>query len=220
MPPRVFIPLALVAFMLVCVMVVSWFGMNRSRPPGPGGAESLPFSSADDESAALASLVIPEFTLTDQDGITRTRDIFKDGWTLLAFTFTNCTTVCPIMHSHLIRLQSEMAGTPLRIVSISVDPEHDTPAALKAFAEKISADPARWTFLTGDAAAIQSILAGLRFTTGIDPSLTINLPGGGTMANIVHPSKVLLIGPDATVRAMETGLDWSGPEALLRRVPR
>jgi protein SCO1/2 len=214
------VPLALVAFMLVCVMVVSWFGMNRSLTPGPAGeaAGSLPLFPADDEAAALASLVIPEFTLTDQEGHARTRDIFKDRWTVLAFTFTNCTTVCPIMHGHLIRLQSEMAGTPLRIVSISVDPAHDTPAALKAFAEKISADPERWTFLTGDAATIQSILAGLRFTTGADPSLTITLPGGGTMANIVHPSRIILIGPDATVRAMETGLDWSGPEAVLRRV--
>lgn len=215
MPRRVFIPLALVAFMLVCVMVVSWIGMNRARTAAP-----LSLPPTGDEADALASLVIPEFTLTDQDGKARTRDLFKDRWTLLAFTFSNCTTVCPIIHSHLIRLQSEMANSPLRIVSISVDPVHDTPAALKAFAEKIAADPARWTFLTGDAATIQSILASLRFTTGIDSSLTINLPGGGTMANIVHPSKVLLIGPDATVRATETGLDWSGPQALLERVRR
>jgi protein SCO1/2 len=201
--------------MLVCVMVISWFGMSRSRTP-----ESLALSAAGDEAAVLASLVIPEFALTDQEGAPRTRDLFKGRWTLLAFTFTNCTTVCPIMHGHLIRLQSEMAGTPLRIVSISVDPAHDTPAALRAFARKIAADPARWTFLTGDGATIQRILASLRFTTGMDPSLTIDLPGGGTMANIVHPSKVLLIGPDTTVRAMETGLDWSGLEAVLRRVRR
>lgn len=203
-PPSFPFKLAALALLLLGLMSISYVGMNRARQaPEPN---------------PLASLTIPDFNLTDQNGKEQTRDIFKNRWTILAFTFTHCTTVCPIMHGHLIRLQSELKNTPLRIVSISVDPAHDTPEALKAHAEKIAADPDRWTFLTGDADIIHRILTGLRFSADPDPSLAINLPDGNTMANILHPSKLLLIGPDATVRAMETGLDWSGPASLLRRV--
>lgn len=199
---------ATLAAVLLIVMGVSWLGMQPAAP-------TLTLTPAEPD--PLASLSIPDFTLRDQNGDPRTRELFSNQWTILAFTFTHCTTVCPIMHAHLIRLQSMLQGTPLRIVTISVDPDHDTPETLRAYATKISADPERWTFLTGDAPTIASILHGLRFSADPDPSLPISLPGGGTMNNILHPSKVLLIGPDARVRAMESGLQWSGVEALFNQ---
>ncbi|MBL8745276.1 MAG: SCO family protein [Phycisphaerae bacterium] len=208
--PMMVFTIPLLALLLLGVMVVSWFGMNRRAPSDEARLPAEP--------DPLASLVLPDFTLVDQEGRPHTRDLFKGQWTVLAFTFAHCTTVCPIMHSHLIRLQSEMKGTPLKIVTISVDPAHDTPDSMRAYAERIGADTERWTFLTGDAATIGRILAGLRFSADPDPSVSISLPGGATMNNILHPSKVLLIGPDGTVRALENGLEWSGASALLRRV--
>lgn len=166
---------------------------------------------------AFASMRIPEFSLVDQDGAPRAREAFKGRWTILAFTFTNCSTACPIINSHLIRAQHVLAGTPIRTVSISVDPAHDTPAALRAHAEKLGIDTSRWTFLTGDVSTIEKIIAGLRFGLDRDARNPIALPGGGTMPDILHPTKLLLIGPDVTVAAMESGLEWSSVERLIAR---
>lgn len=193
-------------------MGFSWFGMNRSG--------RQPQVSALAEVDPLTSLVIPQFTLIDQQGRPQTREIFNGHWTILAFTFTNCTTVCPIMHAHLVRLQNEARGAPLRIVTISVDPTHDTPETMRAYAERIGADTERWTFLSGESSTVQRILSSLRFSTEEDPSLPIALPGGERMSNILHPSKLLLIGPDGTVRAMDNGLQWSGAESLFSQIPR
>lgn len=204
---------AALAALLLIVMVVSWAGMRSRAPESPPAVDQADAAEGD----PLATLQIPEFEMVDQSGAARSREIFTGRWTILAFTFVNCTTICPIMHSHLIRLQSMLQGTPVKIVTISVDPVHDTPEAMRAYAERISADPSVWTFLTGDAGAIERILAGLRFSADPDPAQAITLPDGKTMNNILHPSKVLLIGPDGRVRAMETGLEWSGPLTLLER---
>lgn len=205
------------AAVLAAVMAASWYGMRRAATGGAAEAGLSPRSGSvphDEERGRFASMVIPEFELVDQDGRARTRDIFRGASTILAFTFTHCPTACPIIHSNLVRLQEALRGTPVRIVSITVDPAHDTPEALKAHAQRLSADPARWSFLTGDEGTIRRIIDGLRFGIEEDPSITITLADGSTMNNIIHTTKLLLIGPDATVRAMESGLEWSAAERL------
>ncbi|MDX2115923.1 MAG: SCO family protein [Planctomycetota bacterium] len=162
---------------------------------------------------------IPDFALVDQTGLPRSREDFKGRFTILAFTFTNCPTACPIMHSQIIRLQEELRGTPVRIVSISVDPERDTPEALRAHAERLGAEPSLWSFWTGDPAVVRSIVSTMGFALVDDPNLIITLPDGGRMNNIVHPTKLLLIGPDVSVLAMESGLEW-GPARRLAELAR
>lgn len=101
---------------------------------------------------------IGEFELTAQDG-----EPFSsaelDGHVWVAdFIFTRCPGACPIMTSTLADLFKEFEAHPeFRMVSISVDPEHDTPAVLEAFAAQYDADPDRWHFLTGPNAFIQQL---------------------------------------------------------------
>ena len=142
--------------------------------------------------------------------------MFAGQYTILAFTFTNCPTACPIMYSHMIRMQETLAGSPVRTVSITVDPRNDTPAALRGHAEKFGIDTSRWFFLTGDEAEVIRISQGLRFALVDDPSITVTLPGGGTMNNILHPTRLMLVGPDVTIHAMENGLEWSSVERLAK----
>lgn len=207
--------LAVVVALAITALLMALF-RPRPRPggdaPDPGAAA---LSAAPPE--ALAIMKIPEFTLTDQNGRPATREIFSGRYTILAFTFTHCPVVCPSMNSQLLRLQEELKDVPVRFVSISVDPAHDTPEVLKAHAERLGADALRWSFLTGDADAISRIVAALQFDLSIDTANPISLDGGGTISNIVHPSKLLLIGPKVTVLGMESGLDWAGAEALLRQ---
>jgi len=67
------------------------------------------------------------------------------------FIFTNCETVCPPMTGNMSRLQQELEkeGMEVPLVSISVDPETDTPQKMKSFAEPYQPDFSQWNFLTG-----------------------------------------------------------------------
>jgi protein SCO1 len=104
---------------------------------------------------------IPDVVLTDADGkVVRLRESLAEGNpVMLNFIFTTCSTICPVMTKVFadVRTQLGHAADNLRMVSISIDPENDTPAQLKAYAQRFGADP-HWTFLTGrvqDVAAVQ-----------------------------------------------------------------
>lgn len=204
-----------IAGVVALVSVVGLFVIARSpgpeAPPAQEGQGGLP-------PEALAQMVIPPFALVDQDGAEVSKDIFDGRMTLLAFSFTNCPTVCPIMHSHLVRLTHEtLRMSPVRIVTISVDPEHDTPEALRAYAERLDVASPKWTMLTGEASTIREIVKSMRFGLQEDPSLPITLKDGSTMVNIVHPTKLVLVGPQGTVIGLESGLDWESAERIALR---
>lgn len=99
---------------------------------------------------------VPDVAFVDQTGASlRSADLA--GRVLIAnFIFTRCPTVCPVTSLKMKRLGERLAGEPgVGLVSISVDPEHDTPPVLRAFAARYGADPARWRFLTGEAGALR-----------------------------------------------------------------
>jgi len=113
---------------------------------------------------------VPDFALIDQLGRpVRRADLDGKVW-IASFIFTSCPDECPLMTSEMAQLQSDLAhSVDLRFVSISVDPERDTPAVLSQYAERFNADPDRWFFLTGDKRAIHR-LAREGFRLGIaDP---------------------------------------------------
>jgi protein SCO1/2 len=93
---------------------------------------------------------IPPFQLISQAG-----EMFDskslDGHVWVAdFIYTTCPGPCPMMTSHFHRIQALTADTPeVKLVSFTVDPEHDTPAVLAGYAKQFKAEPERWYFLTG-----------------------------------------------------------------------
>jgi cytochrome oxidase Cu insertion factor (SCO1/SenC/PrrC family) len=122
---------------------------------------------------------VPDFALTDQTGHpVHKADLEGKVW-VANFIFTSCSDECPLMTAEMAQLQSDLAHVPaLRLVSISVDPERDTPAVLSQYADRFNVDPERWFFLTGDKRAIYR-LARDGFRIGIaDP------------AELSHPSPV------------------------------
>ncbi len=78
-------------------------------------------------------------------------DMLKGKVVLISFIYTTCTEICPILMPNLARIQEllgDRSGRDVFLISISVDPEDDTPEALKEYGEKYGANPG-WTFLTG-----------------------------------------------------------------------
>jgi protein SCO1 len=98
---------------------------------------------------------VPDFALIDQHG-RAVRRVNLEGKVWIAnFIFTHCPDECPLMTSEMARLQSDLTHmADFRLVSISVDPDRDSPEALSRYAERFNADPDRWLFLTGDKRAI------------------------------------------------------------------
>jgi protein SCO1/2 len=108
---------------------------------------------------------IPDVVLTDSEGSpVRVRELLAGGEpVMLNFIFTTCTTICPVMTKVFADVRAELGheADNLRMVSVSIDPDNDTPARLKAYGQSYGAD-SRWTFLTGsvqDVADVQRAFA-------------------------------------------------------------
>ncbi|MFJ5623827.1 SCO family protein [Peribacillus loiseleuriae] len=98
------------------------------------------------------NLDLEEFTFTDHNNKEFSKSDLKGKVWIADFVFTNCTTVCLPMTSNLSDFQGMLKDNGISdvdIVSFSVDPELDTPAALKEYAERFNADLSSWHFLTG-----------------------------------------------------------------------
>lgn len=101
--------------------------------------------------------------LVTQDGaeVRFFEDVLEDQVVVIDFVFTRCTGACPLLTQKLVQAKAELGGAlghGVRFVSISIDPEHDGPAQLRAFAEKQGAAVPGWIFLTGRKADVDGIV--------------------------------------------------------------
>jgi len=93
----------------------------------------------------------PKFELIDQNKKTITNKDYSNKVYVLEFFFATCPSICPKMNKNLIEVQNQFFGNPnFGIVSITIDPEHDTAEVLKAHAELLGVKSSNWHFLTGD----------------------------------------------------------------------
>lgn len=110
------------------------------------------------EKEALYS--VPDVELTDQNGKkVKLQELLKSSEPYaLNFIFTTCTTICLILTASFAHMQHELGpdADKLRLISISIDPEYDTPTVLKSYSEKVRATK-NWTFLTGNYETIVAV---------------------------------------------------------------
>jgi protein SCO1/2 len=102
----------------------------------------------------------PAFALTSQDGTPVTLADFRGKVVAVTFIYTSCTDTCPMLTALMAYVQDKLGrdfGARVAFVSITVDPERDTPDVLKQYAETFGADLKGWAFLTGAAAAIRDV---------------------------------------------------------------
>ncbi len=104
---------------------------------------------------------IADFHLLNSDGKTVSlKDLRGKVW-VADFIFTTCGGICPTMTANMAKVhRSYVLVDDVRLVSISVNPENDTPEVLKAYAKKFKANTGRWLFLTGTLADIPKLAVG------------------------------------------------------------
>jgi len=102
----------------------------------------------------------PDFTLTSHDGTLVSLADFRGKVVAVTFIYTLCTDTCPVLTPMMSFVQDRLGpdfGTKVAFVSITVDPERDTPAVLKEYARAFGADLGGWAFLTGAPETIREV---------------------------------------------------------------
>lgn len=120
------------------------------------GIENLPIPKA--EGKVAVGEPMPDFTLTDQDGKRVSLSSFHGQLVAIDFIYTRCPLpdVCPRLSANFARLQKRFGGR-IVLLSITLDPQYDTPAVLAEYAHRWRADPTTWRFLTGSEEEIRKI---------------------------------------------------------------
>ena len=99
--------------------------------------------------------IVPNFSLIDKDGKSVALDDLKGQVWVANFFFTSCSAQCPMMNTRMAQIQRALPeGAAAKLVSITVDPEKDSPEVLAEYAKTFHAKDGRWLFLTGDKQAI------------------------------------------------------------------
>ena len=93
---------------------------------------------------------VPDFQLTDQNGQKISNKDMLGKVYLVEFFYSRCPTICPVMNSNMKYIMTEINRPDFGIVSISIDPTHDTPEVLKNHARMIGATSQNWHFVSGD----------------------------------------------------------------------
>jgi len=104
----------------------------------------------------------PAFALTSQDGLPVRLDDFRGKVVAVNFIYTLCRTACPVLTPMQVMVQDRLGkefGRSIAFVSITLDPEHDTPELLRLYAQAYGADLGGWTFLTGSPEDIRDLAA-------------------------------------------------------------
>jgi protein SCO1 len=102
----------------------------------------------------------PDFALTSQDGAEVTLAALRGKVVAVSFIYTSCPDICPMLTDKMARVQDALGtdfGSKVAFVSITVDPERDTPEVLKGYAEAFDAQLAGWSFLTGEPAKVLEV---------------------------------------------------------------
>lgn len=152
---------------------------------------------------------VPDFKLVDQDGKPFSLESMRGEVWVAGFIFTSCPSVCPKISRSMVELQEKFATFDIdaRMVTFSVDPETDTPEVLSRYASTIGADTSRWSFVTGDRAAMEKLVVG-GFKLAMDEPKPV---GETSMYDIAHSTKLVLIDADGGIRGFystdELGLD-------------
>ena len=196
-----------IVLMLAAAAFLVYHVVTNGRPTKPQGVEhgsaGLASASGSEEGAAgdgpepgAVPLTSIAGTFTDQDGHRRALDGFRGVPFVASAIYTRCPSVCPRTVAALQRLERSLpVGDAPRFVLFSLDPAHDTPRALAAFAGAHALSPPRWTLLRPDSASLPAVARALGLALE-------SVSGGG----IAHTAVIAIVDSGGRVRERRLGL--------------
>ncbi len=156
---------------------------------------------------------VADFSYTNQDNETVSRDDLAGQWWIADFIFTNCETVCIPMTTNMSALQDDLAeiDIPMQFISFSVDPDYDNPDVLQQYADDYNADLTNWDFLTGyDFETIRKLsIKSFR--------APLKAPAYGS-DQITHDLRFFLVDPEGNIVKGYEGVDRDTMESVLEDI--
>lgn len=157
---------------------------------------------------------IEDFSLTERSGKTVTKkDLLGKPW-VACFVFTRCAGPCPRVSGQFYQLQKDLKDLDFRLVTITVDPKHDTPEVLSQYAELMGADPQKWLFLTGDQKDIFHLIE-KSFLMPVQENVG---PARKPGFEVIHTTNVMLVDPKGRVLGKFNAVDDAQMAELRREV--
>jgi protein SCO1/2 len=163
--------------------------LYRANQKGSGAVQFNPTGVNADPHRLDPIFDAPAFKFIDQDGKPFDSSQLHGKVWVADFVFTSCSSFCPLMTQQMHELQKKTAA--VQLVSFSVDPEHDTPAVLKTYAQSYGADLSRWHFLTGDKEMLWNVSNAMKLAVG---------PGDNHQ--VMHSTHFLLVDRGGHVRGV------------------
>ena len=156
---------------------------------------------------------IPDFAFVDQDSNWVTGETFQDKIYVADFFFTSCPTICPIMKTQMLRLYEEFLNNEkVLLLSHTIDPEYDSVAVLKDYANRLEVQSEKWHFVTGSKKDIYEIgEKSYMVTAGEDNTA----PGG-----FLHSGAFLLVDKEKRIRGVYDGTKEEQVDQLIDDIPK
>ena len=155
---------------------------------------------------------VPDDPLQDPAGATRRLSDWRGRALAVTFVYTRCPLpdFCPLMDRHFGALQRAIAGDArlrdrVHLVSISVDPAHDTPSVIEAHAKARGADPRTWSYLTGAPAAVDHLTSRFGVSTVTDQT---------PAATLTHNLRTAVVDPKGRLVKIVSGNEWTVDQLL------
>jgi len=150
---------------------------------------------------------IGDFELVSQNGTPVVAEQFDGKILITDFFFATCTTICPKMNMQMKRMQEKFKSDSLvALLSITVNPEHDSVPVLAAYAESYGAEYPKWTIATGNKKVIYDLARNGYFLTA--------MPGNGGPDDFIHSEKIVLIDKEKRIRGYYDGTDYLDVDRL------
>lgn len=164
-------------------------------PPSDNGAKALRPGDA-----------VADAPLIDQDDKPLSLSALRGRRVAVTFIYTRCPLpeYCPLMNRNFSAVQKELKSRPqladVRLITVTMDPEFDTPKVLKPLASALDADPARWSFATGKPADVSQFGEQFGIYVERDPQ---------NATQLIHNLRTAIIGADGRLSTIETGNSWT-----------
>ncbi|WP_343635134.1 SCO family protein [Fluviicola sp.] len=160
---------------------------------------------------------IQEFSFLDQTGQSYGSKDLKGKIYVAEYFFTTCGTICPIMNSEMRRVQAAFKGNDnFKILSFTVDPETDSVAQMKTYAEGHGADPNQWHFLTGEKKDLYKLARRSFFV--LKPAEAQNQ--GDVGSDFIHTNYFVLVDTQKRIRGYYDGTDSKEVDKLIKDIQK
>lgn len=190
----------------------TWSRLTSVEVTGREPITAMPAELALAEGLLKEGDPLPDATFVDQNGRARSLREWRGSPLAITFTYTRCPIpeFCPRIDRHFARAAAAIAGDDVlrgraKLLTVSFDPGHDTPAVMKAHAKTLGADERVWTFATGTREDVEMFAA--RFGVAVTRS-------GDLPDDIMHNLRTIVVDAGGTIRALHSGSDWT-PARLL-----